>query len=260
MSSPKISTIKRLFAVSGNKCAFPDCLSPIAEISGTVTGEVAHIKAAKAKGPRYDGNQTEEERHCFSNLILLCSRHHTIIDSEVKNYTVETLVKMKKDHETAGVVEINKFTADASSVLLQNYSNISVRNSSGNVAVNSPGAMQAKTIHNYNNSKPKITVSPPDGTVSSVLEMCSYIDYLITKYKDFQKQDKSKGDYKYMAIYNAIKREFGSKWQLIPSKNYTNLETFLHTKLLNTKVGRIRNKRGQKVFHSFEEHCDKIGS
>ncbi|MFL6335197.1 MAG: hypothetical protein ACJ754_17940 [Pyrinomonadaceae bacterium] len=41
----------------------------------------------------------EDERNAFENLILLCSVHHKIIDSDVSSYPVERLQKMKAVHE-----------------------------------------------------------------------------------------------------------------------------------------------------------------
>ncbi len=80
--------IKRLFAHSGNRCAFPQC--PLGLIQGeTVVGEICHIRAAKPDGPRYDVSQTAEERHGYENLILLCPTHHTVIDADPESYTVE---------------------------------------------------------------------------------------------------------------------------------------------------------------------------
>ena len=58
-----------------------------------MTGEIAHIKAARENGPRYDESQSEEGRHGFNNLILLCGRHHTIIDTEVSDHPAETLIE-----------------------------------------------------------------------------------------------------------------------------------------------------------------------
>lgn len=260
MSSPTLSTIKRLFAVSGNECAYPGCSLPLVEASGTVTGEVAHIKASSKNGPRYDDNQIEEERNSFRNLILLCSRHHTIIDSEVDEHTVEVLKRFNVDHEQERTVEITPYTATVAKVLLQNYQDIIINNNTGQVAVNSPGAVQAKTV-NIKSQKQKVTVSPPEGSVSSNLEMRSYIEYLIAKYQDYQKQDTFKvGRYKYMALYNAIKREHGSKWQLVPSSSFESLVTFIQNKVDYTKVGRIRKKRDQKRYHSFSEHLEIINA
>jgi hypothetical protein len=49
MSAPSEQTIKKLFALSGNICAFPGCQSPIVESAGTVTGEICHICAKSPK-------------------------------------------------------------------------------------------------------------------------------------------------------------------------------------------------------------------
>src|SRR6478609_9392593 len=100
MSAPKIKTIKRLFALSGNQCAFPGCCSPIIMVSsGKVIGEVCHIKAQKPNAPRYDSAQNDSERHAFENLILLCPLHHTLIDSDADSYTIERLAQIKNEHE-----------------------------------------------------------------------------------------------------------------------------------------------------------------
>lgn len=102
MGSPSVATIKRLFAVSRNKCAFPKCAQPLVEpLSGKVVGRVCHIKAASPAGPRHDPNQTEEDRHDFANLILMCPVHHDVIDDDPSSYTVERLQTLKQQHEHA---------------------------------------------------------------------------------------------------------------------------------------------------------------
>ena len=46
MRGPTVATIKRLFAVAGNRCAFAGCEERLVdEGSGTIMGEVCHIKA-----------------------------------------------------------------------------------------------------------------------------------------------------------------------------------------------------------------------
>ncbi len=100
MDEPSTSTVKRLYAVSGNRCAFPKCTVPLVDAaSGKVTGRICHIKAAKPGGPRYDPIQSVEERHGFDNLIIMCPIHHDVIDSDTDAYTVDRLVRMKVDHE-----------------------------------------------------------------------------------------------------------------------------------------------------------------
>jgi len=100
MAGPSVATVKRLFAVSGNRCAFPGCALPLVdEGSGKVTGRICHIKAESPGGPRYDAEQSEKKRHEFDNLVLMCPNHHDVIDSDVETYTVQKLLEIKTQHE-----------------------------------------------------------------------------------------------------------------------------------------------------------------
>lgn len=102
MAGPSVKTIKRLCIVSGNLCAFPKCrITLVEQLSGKVTGRVCHIKGSQPGGPRYDASQTDEQRHGFDNLLLLCPIHHDVVDDDPDAYTVERLTKMKADHEAA---------------------------------------------------------------------------------------------------------------------------------------------------------------
>jgi hypothetical protein len=93
--------------VAGNRCAFPGC--GLALMHGhTMVGEFCHIRAASPNGPRYDANQAPAERHGFENLLLLCAVHHRVVDTEVGDYPVDRLLKMKADHESGA----NKISAD----------------------------------------------------------------------------------------------------------------------------------------------------
>ena len=100
MAGPSVATVKRLFAVSGNRCAFPGCEERLVdEAGGSIMGEVCHIKAKSPDGPRYDAQQTDEERHGFRNLVLLCPTHHARVDRDPDKYTVEKLLEIKAQHE-----------------------------------------------------------------------------------------------------------------------------------------------------------------
>lgn len=106
MSRVTESAAKRLFAVSGNQCAFPRCTAPLVEaVSSKVTGRICHIKARSPKGPRYDAQQSEAERHDFTNLVLLCPTHHDVVDADEEAYTVERLQRIKADHERSRPAE-----------------------------------------------------------------------------------------------------------------------------------------------------------
>ena len=63
------------------------------------TGEACHIRAAAAGGPRFDADQTPEERSSIDNAIWLCTECSTRIDKDESSYSVETLVEWKRNHE-----------------------------------------------------------------------------------------------------------------------------------------------------------------
>lgn len=97
-SKPSAKTYNLLHAKSSNRCAFPMCKNPIT-FNQTLVGNVCHIKAAKPGGPRYDPKQTNEERHGYDNLLLMCSIHNKVVDDDEATYTVDSLKQMKADHE-----------------------------------------------------------------------------------------------------------------------------------------------------------------
>lgn len=100
MANPSENTIKRLFAASGNRCAFPGCDRPLVA-RDTVVGEVCYIQAERAGGPRYDAAQSEGERHSFGNLLLMCPTHHEMIDGDPDAYTAEELLRIKASNDAA---------------------------------------------------------------------------------------------------------------------------------------------------------------
>lgn len=101
-SGPSVATIKRLFAVSGNECAFPKCTVPLVDqASGKVTGRICHIKGRNPGSPRYDPKQGDAERHAFDNLLLMCPIHHDVIDADEGSYTVARLQAIKSSHEAS---------------------------------------------------------------------------------------------------------------------------------------------------------------
>lgn len=103
-------TMRLLYVHSGNKCAFEGCNCPIFEDDGVLTGECCHIEAYSVKGPRYNEKQTDEDRNSYDNLVLMCRRHHVIIDSDPRKYTVEVLKKIKESHEKKYKADFFKVT------------------------------------------------------------------------------------------------------------------------------------------------------
>ncbi len=92
---------KKLWALSGNRCAICRCelviKSNISE-SENIVGEECHIKSKKERGPRYSESDNEA-LDSYQNIILLCCTHHTIIDNNRIEYSVERLKEIKYEHE-----------------------------------------------------------------------------------------------------------------------------------------------------------------
>lgn len=149
MGSPTVATIKRLFAVSGNRCAFPKCsLQLVDPPTGKVTGRISHIKARQPGGPRYDESQTEEQRHSFENLLLLCPIHHDVIDDDPQSYTVNRLTEIKAEHESSqvSVPETNDAVANQ---FIANIEGNTVTHGSIIFSQNQMGGQVAHSIQNF---------------------------------------------------------------------------------------------------------------
>lgn len=91
-------TLKRLFGLSGNQCAFPDC-SVILVQSDTDTNfsNICHIEDAN-EGGRYNPNMSDADRAHYNNLILLCPTHH-VETNNIEKYSADILREMKRTHE-----------------------------------------------------------------------------------------------------------------------------------------------------------------
>ena len=95
---PTKNTVRHLYALSGNVCAFPTCNRLMINENGKFVGQICHIKSANEGGQRFDYRMTNEERRHFDNLLLMCYEHHVVTD-DVQKYTVEEMQSIKKKHE-----------------------------------------------------------------------------------------------------------------------------------------------------------------
>lgn len=253
---PSLKTVKRLFAFSRNRCAYPHCDSSIVESSGTVTGVICHMKARSKGGPRYDPQQSEEERNSFSNLLLLCARHGKLIDSEPQ-YTVDVLLKMKEAQAVSGTVEVSQSDSRKAELLLDNYRgqyNVTAA-AYANVMIDSPGGVQATSVV-INNQKRRIKIDPPAGSLASDLLRRNYVSHLIDRFNEFAKSQPGR-TFRHGAIYGNIKKQFGTNWSSIPLCRFDDLVSFLHRRIDGTMVGRIN--RGKRIvnYSTFDEYQHK---
>lgn len=64
-----------------------------------VIGEIAHVAAAGAKGPRATTAMTAGEKNEYANLILLCRNCHARVDGQPRLHSVPYLIDIKQAHE-----------------------------------------------------------------------------------------------------------------------------------------------------------------
>ncbi len=144
MATPSEATVKRLFAVSNNCCAFPKCTTPL--VHGTkVTARISHIRARSLGGPRYDQTQSEEQRNGFDNLLLLCGAHADVIDADKETYSVDRLTAMKRAHESRAS-SLPDPSSDTVRALIAN-SEVAARGATFVTSVNQSGGITAGTVN-----------------------------------------------------------------------------------------------------------------
>lgn len=91
--------IKILWGRSGNRCAI--CKLELTPDGNKETlGEMAHIVAKSEDGPRGESELSSRERDKYNNLILLCPTHHTEIDKNHSDWSVDKLHRIKTEHES----------------------------------------------------------------------------------------------------------------------------------------------------------------
>jgi hypothetical protein len=166
-TSPSLPTIKRLFTLSSNRCAFSRCPATIIDGS-TVVGKVCHIKGAKPGSARHDAQQSAAKRHGFDNLILMCGRHHDVIDDKENEeaYPVERLLKMKADHESRAASIDDDFAGRAAHLLINQ--SVTSANQWGGITAHT---VRADTINLYASPAPHTSQpSSPAETSASPLE------------------------------------------------------------------------------------------
>ncbi len=105
MASPvSITIVKALFAASPNVCAFTGCDEKLTDPAWKETNaEIAHICGERPGAARFDPAMSVEERNSYDNLMLLCPKHHKLIDRlDPDLHTVEVLREMKAKSELHG--------------------------------------------------------------------------------------------------------------------------------------------------------------
>jgi len=258
MSAVTLKTVKRLFALSKNRCAYSKCYQAIVDNDGIVLGDICHIKAAKCKGPRYDANQTPEDRDGYENLVLMCKKHHKLIDANVQKYTIEVLLQYKQLLEDKTILEITPDEASKSLILFNSYIS-KIEAQEVNIVLTPGSGIQNNTFNIKNTKKGKAGTVPIPGTISNNNEMRAYAQYLIDRFNEMASKGERKGRvFSYAVIYTNIKKEFGSKWDYLSESKFDDLVSYLQRRISRTEEARKLRQKSGDMFHSFEEHLKKM--
>ena len=104
---------KQLWLRAGSRCSYDyggiKCNAKLlTHVNGrlTATGDECYIVGETPKDPRYV--DAFPQRITYYNSILLCKKHHKLIDSDPNVYTVKELHEMKDMHEVAVEQESKK--------------------------------------------------------------------------------------------------------------------------------------------------------
>jgi hypothetical protein len=268
------STIKRLFGMSSNQCAIPDCKGSLI-IGDVVVGEVCHIRARRKGGARHDPALTAAEKDQFENLILLCSTCHKIIDSSPGEYSSEWLSNIKASHERKAPQPLDLSMADvrhALAILAKHTAKtrkvkltigdvkiaggVHSTATHGAVSVAIGGANQAP-IH-IRMPAPKPSNRPfPANSIGADANMTNYVEYLCDLYVKYMLPIEPNEGVSWGKIGKHIKGKFHLKKK---TRNHLSAERFpdlvnylIGEKLSRTPVGAKHLRQGTKLCRTFEE-------
>lgn len=179
--------------------------------------------------------QAEGGSHEPENLILVCSNCH----SRITNGSIslnEVMAMKSRLSSSPGKHPTNGKPA--------NVINITGGEHSGVIAnvvhLKTPGRRSPKLAH-------------PQGAIGSNLLFRNYAKYLIDRYNEFKRADKTVRDFSFAVIYRSIKSHFKETWDFIPLERFTELVSFLQNHIDGTILGKVRKKRGQGNYETFEE-------
>ena len=253
-------TLKVLFARSQNQCAFPGCKATIVDPRvDVVYGEACHIEGVEQGAARHNPQRDAGTLNDSENLILLCERHHKLVDSDPITYTVPFLRQIKAQHEQR-VVELTPLEtrfADMMIKHLETYIEARVRVYNESTHIEASGnATQNIVINNIKGSGKRRSAAsvPAFGTVGTDPSKRSYVKHLYDRLFDFTaaipKYSKGRAG---TTIARKISARFGATWTNVPIERCDELVAYLKSEIDKTPIGRGRRMRGERNYSSYEE-------
>ena len=257
-----LRTLKVLFARSMNQCAFPRCVATIVDSKDDVVyGEACHIEGVKPGSARYNPQREAATLNEYDNLILLCERHHKLVDAEPNRYTAPCLRQIKAAHEQQGPIEILPFETRCADLMIKHMevhsaSNVRVYNGSTHIEA-SGNATQNIVVNNIKGGGGKhksVASVPTSGTVGTDAARRSYVCHLHERLFKFTSAiPKYSNGRAGATIARKIKERFGATWTNVPLERYDEFVAYLKAEIDKTPIGRKNTLRGVPNCSSYEE-------
>jgi len=113
--------VNLLWAISAGRCQMCNTVlyQDLLTKKQVNSAYIAHIVDVNHQTHRYDKDLSPKLETDISNLMLLCDTHHRLIDNEgEKDYTVERLQKIKREHEER-IQKLTEITSDKQSFIIE---------------------------------------------------------------------------------------------------------------------------------------------
>ena len=214
---PKI-TEKEIYQESSSACAF----CRLAEVASL---QIHHIDE--------DPSNNEND-----NLLLVCASCHSQITQGKISPADVFVQKQKAKFKFLDAIPKKDATVEV---------NVSGGSFHGDVA---------QTIYKYT-TKGSSKIAHPPGSIGANLRLKGYIDYLIARYYEFKKADKSYGSkqkFSHAVLHTNIQKKFGAKTFFIPETKFEELCRHLKAMIDRTIQGKRNHSKGISNYHSFADH------
>lgn len=193
----------RLWGKAAGRCQYDGCNEPLWLDNLTNvefnSAYIAHVIADRPNGPRGDKVLSEELKASICNLMLMCDKHHRLIDREkVAEHPVERLLEMKRKHESR-IEMLTSITEDKQSHVLLYGANIGKHSA----PLNWEKAAHAMLPDKYPAEKPAIELSIKNSSFRDNEELYWILERenLSRQFNDKVKSRISTGDIKNLSVF-----------------------------------------------------------
>ena len=249
-----------LFARSQNRCAFPGCQEEIVDsTTGVVYGEVCHIEGVEAGAIRHNPNLDRKAINSESNIVMLCHKHHKLIDAMPNKFNVAWLKRVKRQHEIQGAVDISPSQAQSARLMLAEMTDVASHRTYNNLSHFETGDNTVKKMTINKKSCCGTNFVPFSETVGVDPTKHSYVKHLYDRLIEFKskipKYNVAKAG---SMVSKKVNKLFGATWSNVPLSRYDAFVSYLQAEIDKTPIGRMNKTNGQKNYLSFDDFVQKV--